>query len=163
MIEGCMSEFELAPAELMLAVWFHDAIYDPRSETSERDSVILFSEYIDHAGELHCNIDVDSIRLAIQLTKDHKSALRKGSVYPEWILKFLEIDLCILGASETRYTGYAGQIRAEYTHLGIEEFKAGRTEFLRSYVDFNFKHLQNAHFLNTNKGLNIAAELERLG
>ena len=162
MIDICTSEYDVVPPELMLAVWFHDAIYDPKSESNEADSITLFNEYICDVGELHGDIDVSGIRLAIQLTKDHKSALRKNSVLPDWIRKFLEIDLSILGVNEDRYIQYAGQIRNEYAHLSVEEFKAGRSQFLRAYEEFDFQHLRNSSSLNENKRINIKGELERL-
>ena len=164
LLEAAKSEFGSdIPPDLLLSIWFHDAVYDPRSDQNEENSISLFDQFITGCGEVTQKVDVEAVRLAISLSVDHRSGLIKElSKELTWIHHFLELDLSILGSNEERYREYTSQIRDEYSFLSDTEFREGRAKFLRSFADFRFSNLSPSAYLNANMIKNLEEELDQL-
>ena len=155
------SEFDCGVSkELLLSIWFHDAIYDPRSSSNENDSISLFEAFVDEC-QISNMVDCVSVKHAISLTSDHKSNLSQaGQADSEWVKYFLEMDLAILGAEKDRYQQYMAQIREEYKFLNDTEFNRGRRTFLGNYMDFKFRYLSIRKELNQRITENVTCEYE---
>lgn len=115
-----------------LAVWFHDAIYDPQSRTNEEDSAR-------YGGEVSRKLGIpDKVIGKMQL---YVNATKRHEVPPDYdpddhdLPLFLDFDLSILAANPARYDLYARQIRMEYRHRSDEEYRNGRDHFLTGMLD----------------------------
>jgi predicted metal-dependent HD superfamily phosphohydrolase len=115
------------PAEVELAIWFHDAIYDVKRPDNEEQSALwaesaLLSHGVDPKAAAH-------VHRLIMLTRH--SALPETQ--DEKIL--VDMDLSILGASDVRFAEYERQIRNEYAFVPAELFQSRRREILQSFLD----------------------------
>jgi phosphopantetheine adenylyltransferase/predicted metal-dependent HD superfamily phosphohydrolase len=153
---------EAPPIELLLSIWFHDVVYDPRSYSNEDNSLELFNQFVSDCPRAE-KLDIESISRAILATKAHTSALCESSVMDHpWIGYFLEMDLAILGGDRPRYEEYASDIRREYFFLNDSEFSMGRRAFLSTIGNFEFKLLRQSEELNKNLSANVLNELSAL-
>lgn len=106
-----------------LAVWWHDAIYNPTAKDNEEQSAVLARDHLEKLGAPSDLIeDVAAIIIA---TKNHWVGPSLG----EHDL-FLDADIAILGAPPAIYDGYTTAVRKEYAWASDEAFSAGRSAFL---------------------------------
>ncbi|WPO68695.1 metal-dependent hydrolase [Acinetobacter haemolyticus] len=107
-----------------LALWFHDATYDPQAKDNELKSAELFGRYM--AQDLSVEI-VEKIKRWIIATQKHEST-------NELDLQFLlDIDLAILAASPERFEEYEQQIQQEYAWVESEIYSIKRKEVLAHF------------------------------
>lgn len=107
-----------------LALWFHDAVYDPQAKDNELKSVELFEKYM--AQDLSVEI-VEKIKRWIIATQKHEST-------NELDLQFLlDIDLAILAASPERFEEYEQQIQQEYAWVDPDVYSIKRKEVLAHF------------------------------
>ena len=126
-LEECFAHFDAIgslaghPAEVALALWFHDAIYDPKRQDNEeksagwaRAAVLAAGAAPDAAARIH----------ALVMATRH-AAVPRGP--DEEVL--VDIDLSILGAAPARFDEYERQVRAEYAWVPDFLFRrsAGRS------------------------------------
>lgn len=128
----CIDAFEGArdlpphPADVEMALWFHDAIYDVRRHDNEH----LSAEWARHAL-LTGGVRTDTA----QRVHDLVMATRHAGVPVALDAQVLvDIDLSILGAAPKRFAQYEAQIRAEYAHVPIWTFRWKRAEVLRGML-----------------------------
>ncbi|HHY86145.1 MAG TPA: hypothetical protein GYA07_11530 [Verrucomicrobia bacterium] len=89
-----------------MAIWFHDAIYDPRAADNEERSAELARLYL---AEARVSVAFqDSVARLVLATKQHD-----GSLDPDAPL-MVDIDLSIFGQPAERFWQYEEQIRGEY-------------------------------------------------
>src|SRR5690349_15743546 len=93
--------------EQTIAIWFHDAVYDPVSATNEEDSAVLVSRLY-NTDKLAEYANPDVITKIIMSTKRHESLCPAADLV-------LDLDLAILGMAEPVYDEYVRGITAEYT------------------------------------------------
>jgi len=108
-----------------LAIWFHDAVHDPRAKDNEERSADLADECLAPLGVPQ----LDRVRELILATR-HTGA--EPADLETAIL--LDADLAILGASEERYRRYARDIRQEYSFVADADFASGRRRVLESFL-----------------------------
>lgn len=107
-----------------LALWFHDAVYDPQAKDNELKSAELFEKYM--AQDLSVDI-VQKIKRWIVATQKHAST-------DELDLQFLlDIDLAILAASPERFAEYEQQIQQEYAWVDSDVYSIKRKEVLAHF------------------------------
>ncbi|WAU74869.1 HD domain-containing protein [Acinetobacter sp. TR11] len=107
-----------------LALWFHDAIYDPQAKDNELKSAELFEQYL--AQDLSIDI-VQKIKQWIIATQKHEST-------NELDLQFLlDIDLAILAASPERFAEYEQQIQQEYAWVDLDIYSIKRKQVLAHF------------------------------
>ncbi|WP_336944056.1 metal-dependent hydrolase [Acinetobacter modestus] len=107
-----------------LALWFHDAVYDPQSKDNELKSAELFEQYF--AQDLSIDI-VQKIMQWIIATQKHEST-------NELDLQFLlDIDLAILAASPERFEEYEQQIQQEYAWVDPDVYSIKRKQVLAHF------------------------------
>jgi predicted metal-dependent HD superfamily phosphohydrolase len=112
---------------LLLAVWLHDVIYEPRAADNEERS----ADYARRAAEqmgLSREVAEETARL-ILLTKTHQTIAddRDGQA-------LLDADLAILGEDEETYDTYAAAIRREYDWVSEPDYRAGRRRVLERFL-----------------------------
>jgi predicted metal-dependent HD superfamily phosphohydrolase len=106
--------------EVVLAAWFHDAVYDGAPGAEERSAVLA-------ATELEgLDVDIDEVVRLVRLTEGHDP--QAGDDRGEALC---DADLAILAAPPERYAEYAAGVRREYAEYSDAEFRAGRLSVLR--------------------------------
>lgn len=132
-IGECLSEFEAvrscacAPNAVELAIWFHDAIYDPRAQDNEERSAQLAGDLLEPMGLP--DVSIHEVRSLILVTR-HTAP----PTTPDASL-LTDIDLAILGQPPGRFAAFEQQIRQEYSWVPPSEFAAGRAMILRGFLD----------------------------
>ncbi|KYQ83385.1 metal-dependent hydrolase [Acinetobacter sp. NRRL B-65365] len=107
-----------------LALWFHDAVYDPQAKDNELKSAELFEQYVAH------NLSAD----VFQKIKRWIVATQKHASTDELDLQFLlDIDLGILAASPARFEEYEQQIQKEYAWVDSGIYSIKRKEVLAHF------------------------------
>jgi predicted metal-dependent HD superfamily phosphohydrolase len=113
-------------AEVRIALWFHDAIYDTRAQDSEERSAHWAHEALNHAGAPSpCATRVRELVLA---TKHAVTPLGRDAQL------LVDVDLSILGADEARFDEYERQVRREYEWVPEPAFREGRARVLQSFL-----------------------------
>lgn len=111
----------------MIALWFHDAIYDAaRKDNEDRSSDLCIG-----ACAL-MGVDRGVVRAAahvIESTKYHE-VTGVGDAVPS----VLDLDLTPLGADDKTFDEDCLAIRKEYGHVPDVDYKVGRTEILRRFL-----------------------------
>lgn len=127
------------PLALILAAWFHDAVYEGAPGEDERRSEQLASTSLEPlvtAGLLSGD-ELQMVRLLVRAAATHElpeSANLPAGYAVTDIEFFLDADMAILAADSARYRRYLRGVRSEYSHFDDEAFRTGRTTFLRSIL-----------------------------
>lgn len=127
------------PLALVLAAWFHDAVYEGAPGEDERRSEQLANTSLEPlvtAGLLSGD-ELQMVSLLVRATATHElpeSADLPAGYEPADIQFFLDADMAILAADSAHYRRYLRGVRSEYSHFDDEAFRAGRTTFLRSIL-----------------------------
>lgn len=112
--------------EVQLALWFHDAIYDPRARDNEQASADLARDSLTSAGASSAT----SSRIHdLVLATRHRTPAQ----LPDGRL-VADLDLAILAAPKDRFREYQEQIRMEYAWMPREEFRRRRMEILEGFL-----------------------------
>lgn len=126
---GCFeSAIDLArhPGEIEVAVWFHDAIYEPQQSDNELQSASWAAKELQAAG-LPARV-AERVHALVMATRH--AALPETD--DERIL--VDVDLSILGAQADRYAQYAAQVRGEYAWVPGWIFRRKRKALLREFL-----------------------------
>lgn len=115
------------PRLVLLASWYHDAVYDARRVDNEERSAQLAEQTLAEAG-----LGADAVREVarlVRLTMTHDAAVgdRNGAV-------LCDADLAILAADEVSYASYTAEVRAEYAEVGEDDFRRGRSAVLQQLL-----------------------------
>jgi predicted metal-dependent HD superfamily phosphohydrolase len=113
------------PKSVEIALWFHDAIYDPKRNDNEELSAAYARSFLQSV-----NLAPDEI-----LKVEHLIALTKHPSNPETDDEkyLIDIDLSILAADETIFDRYESSIRKEYGFVPEFLYKKGRKKILMSF------------------------------
>jgi predicted metal-dependent HD superfamily phosphohydrolase len=114
------------PFEVELALWFHDAIYEPRASDSEERSAAFAARALGSAGAP--SQPVERVSELILATKHAEAG---GSIDHALLL---DTDLSILGAPRPRFVEYEAQVRREYSFVPEEAFRKARASLLARFV-----------------------------
>jgi predicted metal-dependent HD superfamily phosphohydrolase len=162
-LRDCLAELDGAPADgadrdrVEAALWFHDAIYDPRAADNEARS----AEWARRAlAELGIPPAVaDDVACLVRLTSHTDPA-------PDPSGRLLcDIDLAILGRDPVTFDAYDRRIREEYAWVPESDFRAGRTGVLAGLLARSPLY-QTEHFRRRYEAAaraNLGRALERLG
>ena len=128
------------PLALVLAAWFHDAVYEGAPGEDESRSEQLASASLEPlvTAGLLTGHELQMVSLLVRATATHElpeSADLPAGYEPADIQFFLDADMAILAADSARYRRYLRGVRSEYSHFDNEAFRTGRTTFLRSILD----------------------------
>jgi predicted metal-dependent HD superfamily phosphohydrolase len=108
---------------VLLAAWFHDAVYDGERDAEERSAA--WAE--DSLATLAPAPVVAEVARLVRLTETHTPDDGDDNG-----CALSDADLGILAAPVERYDEYVGAVRREYAHLPDDVFDAGRASVLRS-------------------------------
>ncbi|MFG6485535.1 N-methyl-D-aspartate receptor NMDAR2C subunit [Roseateles sp. BYS78W] len=114
------------PAEVEIALWFHDAVYDVHRHDNEAVSADWARTALLDAG---ASPDVAGRVAALVLATRHSAA---PATVDEQLL--VDIDLAILGAAPARFAEYEAQIRVEYGFVPPAVFKEKRGAILAGFL-----------------------------
>jgi len=139
-----------------LALWFHDAIYKTFSRSNEKDSADLAVAFIaENSGSKELRKSVHSLIMAtehnfVPVENDQKL--------------IVDIDLSILGASESQYEEFVKAIRKEYKLVPLFMFKKRRIELLQYFLDREsiYSHEHFVGSLENQARENISHEISKL-
>lgn len=140
---------------VVLAAWFHDAVYDGRPDDEERSAALA------EATLPSCDVPptrVAEVARLVRLTHEHKPE-------PDDLAGQLlcDADLAILAARAERYAEYSRDVRAEYAHVDDADFRAGRAAVLRALLDGPLFHTAPAREAwEARARSNVQAELASL-
>ncbi len=130
-VAQCLKHFERLrhrahrSAEIEAALWFHDAVYDPRRDDSEaRSAEWARSELLTAGADRAVAGRVADMILA---TRTHEG---EGDC-----ALLIDVDLAILGAPETVFEAYDQAIRREFQWLPERTYRAGRSRILATFLD----------------------------
>lgn len=114
------------PHELVLALWFHDAIYDPRAKDNEARSADWARQALSEASA-----DPAATARIHALILDTAHAAEPAPGDPSLLV---DIDLAILGAAPERFAEYERQVRAEYAWVPGFLYRYKRRQLLREFA-----------------------------
>jgi predicted metal-dependent HD superfamily phosphohydrolase len=112
--------------EQVYAIWYHDAIYDSRSETNEEDSADLAVQALRSIGWNDASLDL--VNRMILDTKKHMATIPQSEIV-------IDLDLSSIAADWPDYERNRENIRREYDWIPDEEFAEGTRRFLQSFLD----------------------------
>jgi predicted metal-dependent HD superfamily phosphohydrolase len=111
---------------VLLAAWFHDAVYDGRPFAEERSAAWAED---DLPALVTAPATVAEVARLVRLTERHRPA--EGDVNGAVLC---DADLAILAAPWDRYAEYAADVRREYPHVPDPDFRSGRAAVLRDLL-----------------------------
>lgn len=120
------------PEVLAMALWFHDAVYDPqRADNEQRSADWARDALLAHAVAPATAQRVHDLVLATR--HDAPAADTPGGPDPDRDL-LLDIDLSILGADPARFAEYGREIRSEYAFVPRWIYRRKRRTVLAGFA-----------------------------
>lgn len=134
-VEECLRELDLVrkqlerPAEVELALWFHDAVYDTHKEDNEERSAVWAETFLREAGASPevCTRVGALIRATAHLDEE---------VEPTGDTAFLlDIDLAVLGRPTGEFDLYDLRIRREYAWVPEDAYCEARADVFQGFLE----------------------------
>lgn len=145
----CLAQLDAAPGEgadrrlVEAALWFHDAVYDPRATGNETRSAAWASRALGRAGVPAATVS-EVVRLVLLTRHTAPAADPAGRLV-------CDVDLSILGRGPEEFAEFERRIRAEYAWVPEATYRSVRGEilagFLRRsplYLTTHFRHKYEA-------------------
>jgi predicted metal-dependent HD superfamily phosphohydrolase len=132
-LEACFFHFEqvkgwlIAPAEVLLALWFHDAVYQPHSTKNELHSALWLRDVLENGDRPPAQIE--RICGHVLATQNHCA----GEDLDRQFL--LDIDLAILGSATDAFFQFDAKIRREYLWVPAETYHQQRLAVLTTFLE----------------------------
>ncbi|GAA3567674.1 hypothetical protein GCM10022265_16670 [Marinobacter xestospongiae] len=121
------------PAEVEMALWFHDAVYQVRSGDNEARSAEWARQALAEAGIAESRVDrVVALVMATCHGADEGSTTTSGD--PDRAL-LVDIDLAILAAEPARFAEYELQVRQEYRWVPGWLYRRKRRQVLAGFLE----------------------------
>ncbi|WP_155375542.1 HD domain-containing protein [Catellatospora vulcania] len=152
-LAACLELVGDEPA-VALAVWGHDAVYDPTAADNEERSAVLTAELL-----TECRLPIaviEEVTRLVRLTAGHSVAPgdRNGAL-------LADADLAVLAAPWPDYVHYVAAVRAEYAHVPDELWRIGRSTVLQSLLALPTLYHHTPH-LESPARANLRRELSSL-
>ncbi len=128
----CLEQLDGAPAEgadrmvVEAALWFHDAVYNPRATGNETRSAAWASRALAKAG-VPPPAGAEVARLILLTRHTAPAADPAGSLA-------CDVDLSILGREPDRFAEFERRIRAEYSWVPEDTYRAVRADILEGFL-----------------------------
>jgi len=119
------------PEPVLWALYWHDAVYDPQAKDNEEQSAQLLER--EAAGHVPPH-DIGFAATIIRATTTHTGPEGLPAQDAGDLALFLDMDLSILGAPEPVYDQYERDIRAEYSFVPADAYRAGRGAILEGFL-----------------------------
>ena len=148
--------------EVGIALWFHDAIYDPQAQqagSNELNSAAWAGRSLIRAG-LASDVAQRVHDLVMATQHDAPAALSSGAD----ARLLVDIDLSILGSPPERFERYDQDVRKEYAWVPGFRYRDQRAQVLQSFLDRpRLYHGEHAvALLEAQARVNLVAALSRL-
>ena len=114
------------PAEVEIALWYHDAIYDTRSKENEAESAALARAKVLAAG----GVEKSASRISQLIMATRHDVVPNGKDAK----LLVDVDLSILGATAERFDEYEQQVREEYSWVPESVFRKERRRILQTIL-----------------------------
>jgi predicted metal-dependent HD superfamily phosphohydrolase len=144
-------------AEVKMAIFFHDVVYDPMRKDNEERSAAQWVEYA-RARKVHA-ICIKTVERMILDTKTHKI---HGYLSHRTDKILLDIDMSIFVADPKAYMAYAQNVWREYKAYGAEAYTMGRLDFLQHLDPDRIFYTPELRAHSRQAELNIAHEIATL-
>ncbi|MEQ4519830.1 DUF4031 domain-containing protein [Pseudarthrobacter sp. B907] len=115
---------------VLLAAWFHDAVYRGIAGEDEEESARLAEERLVHAG-LPAD-EVDEVARLVRMTADHRPDPDDGAA-----ALLSDADLSVLAGEPAAYARYLAAVREDFAHIGDADFAAGRAAVVRRLLELD--------------------------
>lgn len=115
------------PAEIAIALWFHDAVYDVKAHDNEARSADWAVTALQAAG---VSAEIQARVHALIMATEHTAAPLAGDA-----ALLVDIDLAILATTPARFAEYERQIRQEYAWVPADVFVEKRKAVLQGFQD----------------------------
>ncbi|MDE8669480.1 DUF4031 domain-containing protein [Pseudarthrobacter sp. H3Y2-7] len=129
------------PRTVLLAAWFHDAVYRGVAGQDEEESARLAEVRLSGTGLPPA--EVAEVARLVLLTSDHRPEPGDddGAL-------LCDADLSVLGGEPEAYARYVAAVREDYAHVGDADFAAGRAAVVRHLLELDpLFHSQRAREL----------------
>lgn len=148
------------PRAVLLAILFHDVVYDPRADDNEDAS----AEFMHRVATDEDQYDLIGADVLISFTRTHEVGVQFAADIRNDGRYFLDMDLSILGAEPPEFRTYCNQIRQEFHFVPDEEYLAGRIRVLERFLDRSsiFFSTWGQRRFEQRARINLVMELERL-
>jgi predicted metal-dependent HD superfamily phosphohydrolase len=140
--------------EQLIAIWYHDVVYDPHASDNERQSAYVAVSDMSNAGMKSNSIDV--VEQIILDTQNHLPTIGQSR---------LVIDLDLMGLADpvNSYFETGKLVRKEYVHLLDEQWQIGRRKFVEKFLGRNhifqtswgIEHFERGTFNNLTRELEL--------
>jgi len=144
-IDACLGHLKTVkdkidhPHEVELALWFHDAVYQPFSSTNEKDSADWAEDFL--ISQAVASGSIQRVKRLILITQHHAETEAKDEDY------MIDIDLSILGTSSDIYDVFETNIRKEYIKVPSFIFRKKRKAILKEFLQRD-RLYQTDHFFS---------------
>jgi predicted metal-dependent HD superfamily phosphohydrolase len=131
-LQDCLQQFDVAcslathPVEVEAALWFHDAIHDPRSSENEARSAQWAQEALRDMG-VSAEI-AQRVADLVLVTRHNTRPVGADACV------LVDIDLSVLGRAPAEFDVYEHQIREEYAWVPEPTFRQRRADILQSFL-----------------------------
>lgn len=120
-----------APEAVELAIWYHDAVYDPARADNEAESAALLRADLDGLVAPALIAHAATLILA---THTHRVPPGLAPPLASDCAHFLDMDLSILGADAETFAWYNAAIRREYAHIPEPQWRQRRPAILAGFL-----------------------------
>jgi predicted metal-dependent HD superfamily phosphohydrolase len=131
-LAACLRELDSArsvaehPAEVEIALWFHDAVYKTRARDNEARSAAWAAGFLQAAG---CGAAaVARVERHIMATRYSEAAASGDTAL------MVDVDLSILGQPPEVYLAFEANVRREYWWVPAPVFRRERARILRQLI-----------------------------
>ncbi len=107
---------------VVLAAWFHDAVYDGLPDAEDRSAQLAEARLPDPPAA--------EVARLVRMTAHHQA-------FPDDLnaAALSDADLAVLAASPSRYESYTRDVRREYAHVPDADFRAARARVLTDLLE----------------------------
>jgi len=155
------------PEALKLAIWYHDAIYDPE----HKDHHVV----ADNEARSAYNAELDMKELGLSasiitlISGTYDTGLISATTHTQLTSDndaqiLVDLDLAVLGRKEVEFDIYEEGIRKEYNFVPDADFRAGRSKILQSFLDRSSIY-QTKYFMDKYESIarkNLQRSIEQL-
>lgn len=118
------------PRAVLLAAWFHDAVYRGIAGRDEEESARLAEDRLGHAGLP--DAEVEEVARLVRMTAEHRPEPGDDAG-----ALLSDADLSVLGGDSAAYARYLAAVRQDFAHIGDADFAAGRAAVVRQLLDLD--------------------------
>jgi predicted metal-dependent HD superfamily phosphohydrolase len=128
---------------IVVAAFFHDAVYDPQASDNEVASARLAERELTGLGwdEARRQRAVAMVEATATHDVPTGTGIETGTDTgadtgtDTDIAVLLDADLAVLGSEPASYQAYVAGVRSEYAHVSADDWRAGRTQVLQAFLD----------------------------